>query len=138
MSNLDANKKVVTDFLEALGSYDIPKVMELITEDIVFNIPNSSCLGGKITLQEFEPVAGLLQQVCPDGIPFEIHFLTAEEDRVSCVADGHGVTPEDEAYGNRYHFLFRIRDGRICETFEYMDSLLMERIFAPLLAEASS
>ena len=53
---------------------------------------------------------------------FIIRSLTAEEDRVSAVVDGHSRRKSGAEYNNNYHFLFTIRDGVITAIREYHDT----------------
>ena len=53
---------------------------------------------------------------------FTIRALTAEEDRVSAVVDGHARRKTGVDYNNNYHFLFTIADGTITAIREYHDT----------------
>jgi ketosteroid isomerase-like protein len=59
----------------------------------------------------------------PKGLQFEIKTLTAEEDRVAIEVESRGMHVSGRPYHNEYHFLMRIRDGRIVEFKEYLDTL---------------
>ena len=134
MSDLGSNKQLVKDFLKALGNYDLEALSTVLAENVVFNIPNSGSFPDRITLAELPMVTGMLAAVCPEGIYFKILELTAEADRVSARVEGRGAMQEGE-YHNHYHFLFRISGRKIVETFEYMDSLLVEQTFGPMLSQ---
>ena len=58
----------------------------------------------------------------PEGLKFTILGLTAEADRVAIEAESDGMHVSGQRYQNQYHFLMRIRDGRIVELKEYMDT----------------
>lgn len=132
MSELERNKQVARSFFSALGSIDIDGIQKLFTDDVVFNVPNTGCTSGKMDLRRFLKAMAGLGKKCPNGVPMEVLELTAEENRVSCRVDGHSKTTEGDDYNNHYHFLLKMRDGKICETYEYYDSLLVERIFGEL------
>ncbi|MFA5525103.1 MAG: nuclear transport factor 2 family protein [Tissierellales bacterium] len=133
MSLLEANKQVVRDFFSALGSFDLDGILKTVAENIVLTVPGTACLSGTYTLADLSGVAGLLGQACPDGITFTIKELTAEDNRVSCIVDGNGKLATGGNYTNSYHFLLKLRDGKIFETYEYMDTLKVESLFAPML-----
>ena len=130
MSDLEANKRLVKEFFDCLGTFDAERLMKVLDPSITFNVPNIGCLGGKLTLADLPMVASILTAACPDGLRFEILDLTAEDDRVAARVDGFAKVAGGGEYNNRYHFLFNIRNGRICRTFEYMDSLLVENVLA--------
>jgi len=133
MSDLAKNKQVAKDFFAALSAGNIAALMNLFDPDIKITIPNTSCLGGTLTLKEFGKVGGLLAEACPDGVALEVIEMTAEEDRVACRVNGTAKTTSGEDYNNQYHMLLKIRDGKIYQTYEYMDSLLVEKTFAALM-----
>ena len=130
MSDLEANKQLARDFFTALGNLDVDGLMKLIDPAIRLNVQNTGCMGGQLGLQDLSMVGAVLGAACPNGIHFEIRDLTAEDDRVSVRVDGFAKLDDGGDYNNRYHFLLKIRDGKICETFEYLDSLLVEKVFA--------
>ncbi|TAK98828.1 MAG: nuclear transport factor 2 family protein [Rhodospirillaceae bacterium] len=50
--------------------------------------------------------------------------LTAEEDRIAMEAESHVLNPTNgRLYNNFYHYLFRVRDGKITLFKEYQDTL---------------
>ena len=138
MSGIEQNKQLAKTFFRALGSYDLETLGSIISDDVILNVENKGCLGGRLSKDQLPMVGQLLGAACPEGITFEILDLTAEEDRVAVRIQGHGKTPDGGEYNNRYHFLLKFREGKICETFEYMDSLLLEEVFGPILAAQSA
>lgn len=132
MSELERNKQAVRSFFSSLSSFDIDGFKKLVTDDVTFNVPNTGCMGGKLDLTGFLNVMSGLGQICPQGVHLDVLDLTAEEDRVSCRVDGRGKMANGGEYNNRYHFLIKMRDGKVCETNEYFDSLLVEKVFGPL------
>ena len=64
----------------------------------------------------------------PTGIKFNITGITAEGDRVAVEIDGEAVHASGETYNNQYHFLLIIKDGKILELKEYMDTQLAAKI----------
>jgi uncharacterized protein len=130
MSSLENNKQVARQFFEAMGGGD-PSILKTILDPAcTFNIPNTSCLGGSHNLQDFAKIGQMLGAACPDGVKLEVVGLTAEDDRVACQVEGSAKTADGGEYNNRYHMLLKIKDGRIYETHEYMDSLLVEKVFS--------
>ncbi len=59
-----------------------------------------------------------------DNFQFTLKEITAEEDRVSVLAESHGVRKSTgKKYNNHYHFLFTIENGKIIKTKEYFDTV---------------
>ncbi len=59
----------------------------------------------------------------PDGLSFRIKAMTAEGDRVAIEAESYGRHRSGKIYNNHYHFLMVIRDGRVAEFKEYLDTM---------------
>ncbi|MCY4425742.1 MAG: nuclear transport factor 2 family protein [Halieaceae bacterium] len=135
MPGIEHNKQIVDKFYECLGSYDVAGLKEIVTEDLIMNVHNSGSVGGEITIEALPMLIQALQTVCPGGIRFELLDVTAEDNRLSVRANGYAKTVDGGEYNNRYHFLFKFRDGKIFETHEYMDSLLVENVLGPTLNE---
>lgn len=133
MSDLEKNKQIVRDFINALSTGDMPGLMRVLDPGVTFNLPNTGCLGGSLSMQEFGKIGALLGAACPNGVALELVDMTAEDDRVSCRVNGRAKTVDGGDYNNRYHMLLKIRDGKIVETHEYMDTLLVEKTFAHML-----
>ena len=54
--------------------------------------------------------------------------MTAEADRVSVEAESIGEHASGQTYNNFYHFMFRIRDGKVASLTEYLDTELATEI----------
>ena len=66
------------------------------------------------------------------GLQIEMLSMTAEEDRVSAELTITSKSALGAPYHNFYHFLFRVRDGRIVEIREHLDShYAFETLFVP-------
>jgi ketosteroid isomerase-like protein len=61
--------------------------------------------------------------VFPHGLKFTIKTLTAEDDRVAIEAESYGRHASGRTYANQYHFLMRVRGGKIAEWREYLDTM---------------
>jgi len=66
----------------------------------------------------------------------EIVATTAEKDRVAMEAKGDFLFDDGKEYKNTYHFLFIVRDGKVVEGKEYLDTALVERVFGKAEAQA--
>lgn len=135
MSELEQNKQLARTFISLLGAIDLDGIQKLFAEGVEYNIPNTGCTSGKLDLRRFLKTMAGLGKACPQGVRFELRDLTAEEDRVSCRVDGYAKMMDGSDYNNRYHFLLKIRAGKIYEAYEYYDSLLVEKVFGPLLSK---
>lgn len=132
MSELERNKKLARGFVSAVASIDIDGIQNFFAADVEYNLPNTGCTSGKLDLRRFLKVLTALGKGCPMGLQLDLLDITAEEDRVSLRVDGYARTADGREYNNRYHFLLKIRAGKIFEAYEYYDSLLVEKTFGSL------
>jgi ketosteroid isomerase-like protein len=77
------------------------------------------------SLADDEPLGGLQGSGDHGHMHIDILTTTAEEDRVAMEAKSSGIAnpANGRRYGNFYHLLFRIRDGKIVLYKEYQDTL---------------
>ena len=63
-----------------------------------------------------------LHKLLPHGMRHKIVTTTAEDDRVAVEVEAEGKLARRSAYRNIYHFLLRIREGKVAAVREYMDA----------------
>ena len=125
------NKRTVERFFEASNGGDMDTAMGLIADDIEWTDIGMTALSGtyrgKAELQEklLGPLFGQLKQ----GIHMTIHRLVAEDDCVVAQTSGSAETLDGRRYDNTYCWIMRLRDGRIAEVTEYLDTELVTSVF---------
>ena len=96
------------------------------------SLPDGVVFKGKANvLKLFTESVGLYD--VDSGLDVTLGHMTAEQDRVAVELTIRGRAAADKRpYENFYHFLFRVRDGRIVEIREHLDSLYAFRtLFEP-------
>ncbi|HEY2775195.1 MAG TPA: nuclear transport factor 2 family protein [Candidatus Binatia bacterium] len=136
MDSPNDNKQVVRRYFAAVDAGDMQTITSLLDESASFWVPPSLpdgvvFRGRDNVLKLFTQSVGLYDTSA--GLTVQIHTLTADEDRVAAELQIRGrAAAGGEDYENWYHFLFRIRDGRIIEIREHLDSLYAYRkLFIP-------
>jgi ketosteroid isomerase-like protein len=133
-----ANKALVRTFFDALSRADVEAVRELYAED--FELWTAGTLpfsGTSNKAQALEGMRGILS-IFPEGLDFSIDAMTAEGERVAVEAKSEGVHTSGARYHNRYHFLLVVRDGRITELKEYLDTEHAREVLAGGSAAAAA
>lgn len=128
MSDIEQNKTIVRDFIEVIGRGDVEAIRNAYTEDGYCQTMGNTLISGKFSRDQVAMAAGRIFEAFPAGVQFEIVNMTAEEDRVAVEAISHGDHVSGAHYSNHYHFFFRLRDGRIAELREFMDTELVTDI----------
>ena len=123
MADLEANKEIARRFFECLSHGDIDGLMSLFEDSYTCwtagTLPFSGTHPRDVIPAMVEGVTG----VFPKGLEFTVGTMTAEGDRVSVEAESRGEHVSGQVYHQRYHYLFTIRDGKICEAKEYFDTM---------------
>lgn len=126
MANIEKNKTVVHDFIEALFTKgDLGAVDEYLTEDYVDHDPP---LGGPATREGMRRAGALCRQGCPDWHS-DMHMLVGEDDIVvelftasgTHTGEFLGVAPTGKTLTLPGINIFRLRDGRIVERWGRVD-----------------
>ena len=123
----DQNKKITREFFEAL-SKGSDKYLDFYTDDSIIWTAGNNAIGGTRTKKEILSFAQNILSAFPSGITFNITGITAEDERVAVEISGEAIHASGETYNNQYHFLLRIKDGKILELKEYMDTQLAAKI----------
>jgi ketosteroid isomerase-like protein len=118
---LAANKQLTYDWLDATLNGDQARLRALMTDDCVFFVLGNSAIGGFPTHEELMRSNSAAMEQVPEVL-MNIGYVTAEDDRVAVEAETHGRLSGGGAFHNHYHFLFRVRDGKIAAFKEYFDT----------------
>ncbi|MBW2386795.1 MAG: nuclear transport factor 2 family protein [Deltaproteobacteria bacterium] len=116
------NKELARRMIAALTKADVDFIKEYYAEDFQIWVAGSLPFSG--TGDKAYAVAGMpvVLGLFPKGLRFSIVAMTAEGDRVAIEAASAGTTASGREYRQTYHFLMRVRDGKIVEWKEYMDT----------------
>lgn len=131
MDNTEANKQIARDYFARIAAGDAEGTADLFAEDGAILVMGNTLLppetrGRKAIVN----LIGMLPQIFPEtGLKVVADIFTAEEDRVAVVGHSEAVHVSGKPYNNNYHFLLTIRDGKIVESREYLDTLLLTNVF---------
>jgi ketosteroid isomerase-like protein len=121
--SIEKNKQLARDFIDALVRADIQAIQDSFAPDGVCWTAGTMPISGTHTRAELADAARGVLGVFPEGLKFTIKNLTAEDDRVAIEAESYGRHRSGKIYANQYHFLMRVRDGKITEWREYLDTM---------------
>ncbi len=135
--SVEANKAVVRRYFKAIEEADYDTIATLLADAVRFwlppSVPDGVEFAGRHEVMRniVESIAGLYDTRV--GLHPEIRHLTAEDDRVAAELVIRGrAKASGRDYENHYHFLFVLRDGRIAEFHEHLDTLYAFRaLFEP-------
>jgi ketosteroid isomerase-like protein len=139
MSELESNKRLVERYFDAIGASDLEGVASLLAPDVHIRCAGGTGARDSVVFHSPEELLvdlrhnlGRLYDPAV-GIQPEILSLTAEADRVVAEVRIRGRSAHTgEPYDNLYAFFFWIRDGKLREIHEHLDTLyVVEKLLAP-------
>ena len=125
------NKQVVLDFYAAGARGDMDARFSLLADDIVWTNIGTTKFSGTFSSKQalveqlLEPLFSQLKA----GITSNIERLIAEGDVVVAQTTGSAETHDGIPYNNTYCQVIRVRDGKIAEVKEYLDTALIDAVF---------
>jgi ketosteroid isomerase-like protein len=124
-----ANVALLREYHAALHASDGEKMASMLAPDLSYWISPGSAFSGT---HSKESVLVLLPAIfdAQDGPSvLTYRYLTAQDDRVSVVADSTMPLKAGGSYDQTYHWLFRFRGDKIVEILEYIDILEVWKTF---------
>lgn len=136
MSTTEESRRTVEAFYKAVAAGDTDGVVAAFAEDVEVEVMGRSPIAGRHVGREAfiaDAWSQVTDELDPDTVKMADtwEIFAAEGDRVVARMTGIAATRSGKRYDNSYCHLFRIRDGRIAEMIEYLDTALLdEAIFA--------
>jgi uncharacterized protein len=123
MTSVEENKQLVLSWYEASMSGDTERWLDLIHDDfrsyISGNMPLSGWQDDPTNLLE---VGKLLGRHLAGSFTLKFGDITAEDDRVLIEGESDGELANGKRYYNFYVWSHRVRDGKIVELKEFVDT----------------
>lgn len=119
------NQQVVENFWKAFSAGDVEKTLSFLSDDgfswWILGDPKDFALAGTRDKAAFaELLSGVLTEA-PGGLSMTPSAWTCQGDRVAMEAESYGYVG-DKLYNNLYHFLHVVKDGKIRQVKEYLDT----------------
>lgn len=121
-------KECVQEWFDRISRGDAQGAFALFSDDVSYRLQGTTPVSGtyrgrdQIVSDFFVPWR---KQI--DGeIALRVDELIAEGERVVALARGTAKTVHGADYNNDYAFVFRVREGKISEVNEFLDTALVE------------
>jgi hypothetical protein len=122
------NMAAVRAFFDAMNAGDVAGIVDAYAEDGTCTTMGRTLISGTFDKPTVTMAAGRIFEAFPQGIAFTIHAMTAQDDRVAVEASSRGMHASGREYRNQYHFLARLRDGKLVEWKEYCDTEMITEV----------
>lgn len=125
---MPSSRETVQLWFDLIARGDAQGAFGLFTDDITYNLKGTTPVSGfyrgmrEIVEDFFTPWR---KQIVGD-IVLTVDELIGDGERVVALARGKATTIHGVPYDNDYAFVFRLRDGKISEVIEYLDTAMVE------------
>jgi ketosteroid isomerase-like protein len=116
---LERNKAVVRKFLSELEAGRVEEAIALFASNATFWSPSTR---KTYTLEEISQALHWVNTCLTAPMKYKLGPLTAEDNRVTLLAESFATTIEGKAYNNVYNFYFELEEGLITVGREYNDT----------------
>ncbi|QLL44181.1 nuclear transport factor 2 family protein [Sulfitobacter pontiacus] len=123
------NKALANKVIQAIGAGDWTFVEEAFAEDAKVWVAGSMPISGNHGKAFVLASGGRTKAFFPEGMSLTPKALTAEGERVAVEAVSLGKHVSGKIYNNHFHILMVIRDGKVQEWKEYMDTMHANDVF---------
>ena len=120
---IEENKQLVRDWVEALAAGDGDRVCGMYAEKLAYYVVGDWPLGGHFDRQYMENNCGDIFTVFPKGLDFKAERIVAEGDWVCLEMRSEGEHLSGRNYSNHYSYWFEIKDGKIVQLKEWLDTI---------------
>jgi uncharacterized protein len=116
----DGNLELIQSGYEAFGRGDIPAVLEIMSDDVDWNVTEVLPQGGHASGRE--EVAGFFQRLGGiwEGLSLDIEDFVASGDRVCVIGRASGAVDGNQT-GYGFVHAWTVRDGAAVRFDEYVD-----------------
>lgn len=120
----DENKAVVARFFETFSSGNVQAMLDAMADDGSWWVSGRlEGMSGRYDKASFGPlVEGAKAIYKSGGLVITPVSMIAEGDKVAVEATGFAELTDGRTYEPQYHFLITVRDGKVFEVREYMDT----------------
>ena len=130
-NSAESNKQIVLQAYASLKAENVEGYFNAMADDITLtyfgnHLFTGTYRGKKDILDNYVPV--LLNRLA-GPIKITVTNVIAEGDQVFVEAEGESQTKDGLDYNNKYGIILRLKDGKITEVREYMDTDLVKSIF---------
>ena len=125
------NKELVRRMFEEINKGNTQLFMDTMSEDITLNLIGTTPISG--TYKGIQEVVGKAMPKIMSSFKSQprvvIDKIIAEGDYVVLIAHGEGgVSKNGKDYNNTYCHVMRLKDGKLVESTEYLDTALVNEV----------
>jgi ketosteroid isomerase-like protein len=130
---VEGNKDLIRRMFNAQLANDIAAYREILDDNLVWQVMQFGEMGRPRGKEEMIALLGLVHKNLGGGRwEKNIVAMTAEGERVAVEATASMELRNGNLYKQRYHYVYVIRNGRVVQAREYLDTLTAANAFKGL------
>jgi len=126
-----SSEQDVRGFFAALAAGEWDRLAEVLDEDVVLEFPGDRFGGRFAGRRRVMVFLRQNQRLFRGGLHFTVRWAGTCGDRVVAEWTNRGVTREGKDYANRGVTVFVMREGRVVEIHDYLDTERLVRTWPP-------
>lgn len=125
---MSASRTLVKQWFDHIADGNAEAAFALCTHDVAYNLKGTTPVSGTYRGHDaiFNDFFAPWSKQIDGHITLTIDEMIGDGDRIVVLSRGASMTTLGNRYDNEYAFVFGIRDGRISEIIEYLDTALVE------------
>ena len=132
--SIQANKAIARQFCELFNAGEFTRVLDLMADDVNYWIlvGVKSCRARGLTRKRNGGIFAHHVGTHARGLQVHAQDHHRRRRRIAMEAESYGKLKNGRVYNNQYHIRMRMRDGKIAEAREYLDTQHVYEVwFAP-------
>jgi uncharacterized protein len=131
--SMEANKALVATFFATFSSGNVPAILDMMDDEGSWWVSGRlEGMSGSYSKASFGPLLEGAKALYVDkALRITPISMIAEGDKVAVEAEGYAALTDGRVYDPGYHFLVTVREGKILDVREYMDTAHAKEIFFP-------
>ena len=121
----EVNKRIVVEFFSHFATNDVDAVLEAMSDDATWWIAGKRTdlpTAGQHSKAGIARILRRMAEEIPNGLRMTIKGTLAEGDKVALELESRGELRNGRVYNNEYHTIVTVRDEKVCEVREYLDT----------------
>lgn len=129
--SVENNKSLVRAAYDSISAGEVDGFMDRLSDDVKWTFFGKHRFAGTLVGKEdiLENLLGPLSSQLVDGLKININTVVAEGDKVVIEATGESEVIGGGTYNNIYCYVVTVRDNKITEMREYLDTELVSDVF---------
>lgn len=131
--SIEENKQIARNLFENMSNLKFEAMLDAIAEDVRWFVLGGTYFGETMNKEQLRKSLRSVAIGVPNGFNLKTSRVIAEGDNVVVEAEGNAQTAGNKTYHNKYVWVLTIRNGKVVEGREFMDTMHVLETFGPVM-----